>query len=385
MTTIYISEECKKYIGNKNNILTKSVYTDEEIKDILTNGSMCVLGLLNSLEKSLLNVINPKVKTEFIEKMKECKNNKITLNELIKSDLFTKKSNNIYIGMNPNITNAISRLQQIIITYKRNQIKKKLGLKLESFELKNEYSVKDDLPTLQFELSDCFSRYSQKYLDELLKYVHFIPNKEFDEIVECQEQMILTIIKVSLNFLNKMKKLDSKYKEKYQVILLVDDMKERLYKYFDAFYTFMLDEFKVNIILKNHLIFDTVNMLIKEKKDLDLEFKNTDPIKESEKIELEEFKKFVSKKDSKSKSKIDIEIHSNKKILKYLIDNYKKNKRIVKSKHKSKTTTKKPISASKKTIKKSNKKKLNKSTKKSKNTSDKKKNKYIRYSVKDRT
>ena len=99
MTTIYISEECKKYIGNKNNILTKSVYTDEEIKDILTNGSMCVLGLLNSLEKSLLNVINPKVKTEFIEKMKECKNNKITLNELIKSDLFTKKSNNIYIGI----------------------------------------------------------------------------------------------------------------------------------------------------------------------------------------------------------------------------------------------------------------------------------------------
>ena len=333
MTTLYISEECKKYIGNKNNILTKSVYTDEEIKDILTNGSMCVLGLLNSLEKSLLNVINPKVKTEFIEKMKECKNNKITLNELIKSDLFTKKSNNIYIGMNPNITNAISRLQQIIITYKRNLIKKNLGIELESFESKN-INVKDDLPTLQFELSDCFTKYSQTYLDDLLKYVHFIPDKEFNDIVECQEQMIHTIIKVSLNFLNKMKKLDSKYREKYQVLLLVDEMKDKLSKYFDGFYTFMLKEFKVNIILKNHLIFDTVNMLIKEKKQLDLEFKETDPKKETEKRELENFKEFVSKKkDSKSNSKIDIEIHSNKKVLKYLIDKYKNNG-VVKSKRK---------------------------------------------------
>jgi len=219
--------------------------------------------------------------------------------------------------MNPNITNAISRLQQIIITYKRNLIKKNLGIELESFESKN-INVKDDLPTLQFELSDCFTKYSQTYLDDLLKYVHFIPDKEFNDIVECQEQMIHTIIKVSLNFLNKMKKLDSKYREKYQVLLLVDEMKDKLSKYFDGFYTFMLKEFKVNIILKNHLIFDTVNMLIKEKKQLDLEFKETDPKKETEKRELENFKEFVSKKkDSKSNSKIDIEIHSNKKVLKY--------------------------------------------------------------------
>ena len=380
MTTIYISEECKKYIGNKNNILTKSVYTDEEIKDILTNGSMCVLGLLNSLEKSLLNVINPKVKTEFIEKMKECKNNKITLNELIKSDLFTKKSNNIYIGMNPNITNAISRLQQIIITYKRNLIKKNLGIELESFESKN-INVKDDLPTLQFELSDCFTKYSQTYLDDLLKYVHFIPDKEFNDIVECQEQMIHTIIKVSLNFLNKMKKLDSKYREKYQVLLLVDEMKDKLSKYFDGFYTFMLKEFKVNIILKNHLIFDTVNMLIKEKKQLDLEFKETDPKKETEKRELENFKEFVSKKkDSKSNSKIDIEIHSNKKVLKYLIDKYKNNGVVKSKRKKTKTLSKKPNKSKNKVTKSIKKNKI----KKSKNTVEKKQNKYVRYGVKDR-
>ena len=380
MTTIYISEECKKYIGNKNNILTKSVYTDEEIKDILTNGSMCVLGLLNSLEKSLLNVINPKVKTEFIEKMKECKNNKITLNELIKSDLFTKKSNNIYIGMNPNITNAISRLQQIIITYKRNLIKKNLGIELESFESKN-INVKDDLPTLQFVLSDCFTKYSQTYLDDLLKYVHFIPDKEFNDIVECQEQMIHTIIKVSLNFLNKMKKLDSKYREKYQVLLLVDEMKDKLSKYFDGFYTFMLKEFKVNIILKNHLIFDTVNMLIKEKKQLDLEFKETDPKKETEKRELENFKEFVSKKkDSKSNSKIDIEIHSNKKVLKYLIDKYKNNGVVKSKRKKTKTLSKKPNKSKNKVTKSIKKNKI----KKSKNTVEKKQNKYVRYGVKDR-
>ena len=273
-----------------------------------------------------------------------------------------------------------SRLQQIIITYKRNLIKKNLGIELESFESKN-INVKDDLPTLQFELSDCFTKYSQTYLDDLLKYVHFIPDKEFNDIVECQEQMIHTIIKVSLNFLNKMKKLDSKYREKYQVLLLVDEMKDKLSKYFDGFYTFMLKEFKVNIILKNHLIFDTVNMLIKEKKQLDLEFKETDPKKETEKRELENFKEFVSKKkDSKSNSKIDIEIHSNKKVLKYLIDNYKNNGVVKSKRKKTKTLSKKPNKSKNKVTKSIKKNKI----KKSKNTVEKKQNKYVRYGVKDR-